>query len=96
MMKIDSINLMSSFGVEVFEMSHFKDLGKSFLDITEPFNYVDESFSFLLGINSISPLLYLSQRCTQTKGTSNLGRQSTSLPGPCSLGTLARLVLAEK
>ena len=46
MMKIDSINLMSSFGVEVFEMSDFKDLGKSFLGITEPLNYVNESFPF--------------------------------------------------
>ena len=98
MMKIVPIpiNLKSSFGVEILEKSHHKDLGKTFLGITKPLNYGNEFF-LLLGIKSISTLLYLSQSVsTPTKGTSNLGRQSTSLPGPRLLGALARLVLAEK
>ena len=83
MMKIVPIpiNLKSSFGVEILEKSHYKDLGKTFLGITKPLNYGNEFF-LLLGIKSISTLLYLSQSVsTPTKGTSNLGRQSTSLPG---------------
>ena len=88
------INLKLSFGVEILEKTHY--LGKTILGITKPLNYGNEFF-LLLGIKSISTLLYLSQSVsTPTKGTSNLGRQSTSLPGPRLLGALARLVLAEK